>query len=104
MTKGEATQPFCFPITGALGHQHLRNINLVLFLSVTRKMSEQMFQNVYKNKQSHNGGLPSWPHEASISLECSMMAAVQTLETHWAHVLCCVCNSLSGGEIGVAVP
>ena len=69
-------EPFCFPITDALRHQHLRNINLVLFLSAT---PENVRTDVSKlcmkktHKPSIKGSLPS-PHVPGVSLECDLMA------------------------------
>ena len=95
MTNGEATQPFCFPITDALGHQHLRNINLVLFLSST---PENVRTDVSKlcikiNKATMKGSLAG-SHMPSVSLECGSMAVVEMQER----------KRELGGEKGVSAP
>lgn len=95
--------PFCFPITDALRHQHLRNINLVLFLSATpaNVRTDVSKSCININKPTIKGSL-SGPHTPNSSLECDLRAVVvETLEMKGpGHV----CDSPSGGREGSPRP
>lgn len=89
-------EPFCFPITDAVRHQHLRNISLVLFLSVTPEnvttdVSKLCMRGKRKKQPNIKGSLPG-PH-VYLGLECGWRwwwGVLQTRGPQW------VWNGLNG--------